>query len=156
VATSLVLIKSDGSTSEISLDSGRVVVGRDTSCQLRIPLAAVSREHCEILSAGERIALRDLGSSNGSYVNGERVTEATLSAGDLVIIGPCLFIVRVDGEPAQIDGPTLLARHGTGRENAESDEFADLTPLAGSSDDSSLVDFDFMLDDDEDENQPAL
>ncbi len=155
---SLIVVKSDGSTAAVPLTKTRVVVGRDVSCQIRVPKAEVSREHCEFLVAGDRVAVRDLGSSNGSFVNGERVSEANLSAGDIVTIGPCSFVISVDGTPSEAEAPMLVARLAqkvrAGRAD-ESDSFAGLGALVNDPDSSSLMDFDIDLDDDDDD-QPAL
>ncbi len=155
VRASLVVVKSDGSTKEVAITSPRLVVGRDSDCQIRIPLADVSRRHCELLFAGDRVALRDLGSSNGSFVNGERVSESQLSAGDVLGVGPCLFVVRLDGSPEDIDVRALWAKQQEpGAASEASDEFGNLQPP--DLDGSSEMDFDFNLDDDEDDEQPAL
>lgn len=143
-----------------------MVIGRDKGCQLRIPKPEVSRQHCEVIAAGGRIAVRDLESSNGVFVNGERVAESQLAAGDVLSIGPYPFVVRVDGKPEEIDAQGALEKAGAAAAAAgaspagggsstpdESDSF-DLKPL--SSDESSVADFDFDFDDEEDEDQPAL
>ena len=82
-------------------------IGRREECDLRIPLGDVSRKHCAVLVGeaetddGPDIRLQDLGSSNGTYVNGRRVQESPLLAGDVVQIGSLKFLVQVDGEPAE-------------------------------------------------------
>jgi predicted component of type VI protein secretion system len=76
------------------------VVGRREDCDLRIPLSEVSRKHCRIIKDGDGVKLEDLGSSNGTFHNGNRVREATLAAGDTVQIGPVTFMVQIDGVPA--------------------------------------------------------
>lgn len=99
---SLVMFKADGTRRDFPLTRERVVIGRKNNCDLRIPLSSVSRQHCEIRLEDERIKLRDLGSSNGTYHNSIRVQEAELAAGDEVVIGPVVFTVVVDGEPAEV------------------------------------------------------
>ena len=83
------------------LESG-LVVGRQDDCSLRIPIAQVSRRHAQIGIRGTDVVIRDLGSANGTYVNNKRVAEFKLSPGDKVIIGPVVFTVQIDGEPADI------------------------------------------------------
>lgn len=156
---SLILVKADGSTAAVALSKPRTVIGRDVSCQVRIPKPDVSREHCEILIAPGHVAMRDLGSSNGSYVNGQRVTEAKLSAGDMVAIGSCFFVLQLDGTPTSDEAIERVMRHArraqTGAAAPGSDDpFDGLSPL--SNDDSSVMDFDFDLDDEDDDKQPAL
>lgn len=100
---SLVMFKSDGSRRDFPLHKPRTVVGRKRSCDLRIPLTSVSRQHCEIVLEDTGVAkLRDLGSSNGTYHNSSRVQEQSLSAGDEIVIGPVVFIVVIDGVPDEI------------------------------------------------------
>ncbi len=96
------MFKADGNRRDFPLREGSLVVGRKTSCELRIPLSSVSRQHCEIVVEGGSIKVRDLGSSNGTYHNSVRVQEAALEAGDEVVIGPVVFTVVVDGKPAEI------------------------------------------------------
>ncbi len=70
------------------------------------------------------LVAKDLGSSNGTYVNGTRIAEAELKAGDRLRVGPVTFVVQVDGQPAEIKpeqagpaagvAPTAAAVAGTG------------------------------------------
>ena len=65
-----------------------LVIGRADDCDIRIKSGAVSRKHCELLPDGEEWILRDLGSSYGCHVNGQRVDEVDVEAGLEVRIGP--------------------------------------------------------------------
>lgn len=155
----LILVGRNGSQREIPLKRPRIVIGRQTDCQVRIPLASVSRQHCELRLEGGRTMLQDLKSRNGTYVNRKRVEKADLSAGDLVGIGPFVFVVRMDGMPRQIDSRRALE---SGMVPADAGKLADggtgttiSAPggrpgslLDGDSDDSSIVEFDFKDDDD--------
>lgn len=96
----LVMFK-DGERREFPLAEARTIVGRRQDCGLRIPTKDVSRQHCEF-EVGSGVALRDLGSTNGTYVNGKRIAETRLKAGDRVSIGPVVFVLQVDGQPANI------------------------------------------------------
>lgn len=168
----LLIVKEDGTSQEILLRKPRVVVGRESDCELRIPLPSVSRQHCEFVVEDGKVTVRDLGSSNGTYVNKERVEEAELSAGDLVAIGPAVFALIIEGEPSDLDNKEVYAR---GTVAVKPKKHAGLTggaakaaaALAGgaddsdldmdmSADDSSMMDFDFDFDDDEDDDQPGL
>ncbi|TWT45332.1 FHA domain-containing protein FhaA [Phycisphaerae bacterium RAS1] len=77
-------------------------IGRRHEATLRIPAADVSRLHCEIHSNDTGITVKDLGSSNGTFVNGKRVAESPLKAGDKLAVGPVVFVVQVDGIPSKI------------------------------------------------------
>jgi predicted component of type VI protein secretion system len=96
----LVMFRADGERRSFSIVRDMTVVGRREDCDLRIPLGEVSRKHCRLIMEGDGIRLEDLGSSNGTFHNGERVREATLNAGDTVQIGPVTFMVQIDGVPA--------------------------------------------------------
>src|SRR5262245_29069886 len=107
MAASLVLVRADGRQSEIPLRT-RAIIGRQTDCQIRIPSAGISRHHCELTLADGKILLRDMGSSNGTYVNRQKIQQAQLGAGDLIGIGDMVFVVKIDGNPAQIDSEDAL------------------------------------------------
>jgi hypothetical protein len=62
-------------------------IGRSSSCDLVLADDAVSRRHAEIALRGGLCAIRDLGSSNGTYVNGRPVTRARLRRGDELQLG---------------------------------------------------------------------
>ena len=99
----LLLVRDRGEQRRFTLSAPTTTIGRREDCNLRIPLGDVSRQHCSISQEGGRLLLQDLGSSNGTYVNGRRVREAELKPGDQIRIGSLRFIVQVDGEPAEAD-----------------------------------------------------
>jgi predicted component of type VI protein secretion system len=67
-------------------------------------VASVSRRHCEVaIDSDDELVVKDLKSSNGTFVNGERVARRELVPGDLLAIGPVVFVVRIDGHPKEID-----------------------------------------------------
>ncbi len=68
-----------------------VVIGRGSGASLRIPDPQISRRHCEITDRETTLAIRDLKSSNGTFVNGRRVSEVDLAIGDRVILGTNLI-----------------------------------------------------------------
>ena len=70
---------------------GRLVLGRSPGCQLVFDDDTVSRRHAELRMAEGRWILRDLGSSNGTWVNGRQVMEAEVAPGDDVQLGCCEF-----------------------------------------------------------------
>ncbi len=95
------MFKSDGSRHDFPLRSDRIVIGRRHTCDLRVPVPSVSREHCELRIDPPRVVLRDLGSSNGTFHNHTRVERAELAAGDTITVGPVSFTVVIDGKPAE-------------------------------------------------------
>ena len=72
---------------EIPLARALVSIGRDPSNDVVLPDAMVSRRHAVIEYRGTQYFIRDCSSSNGSLVNGDRVSERSLRDGDLVAIG---------------------------------------------------------------------
>jgi len=65
-----------------------VVLGRSPECAMQLPSAGASRRHAVVAWSDGRVVLRDLGSTNGTYLNGERVEgETPLESGDRVTIG---------------------------------------------------------------------
>ena len=69
----------------------RVVIGRSSSCQLVLADDTVSRRHAELRIQDGCWLLRDLGSSNGTWVNGRRVVEAEVRPGDTLHLGGCVL-----------------------------------------------------------------
>jgi len=69
------------------LTEERTVIGRGQKADIRILDDGISREHCEIVSAGGRMVLRDLGSTNGTFCKGVRVKGHELGDGDKILVG---------------------------------------------------------------------
>jgi pSer/pThr/pTyr-binding forkhead associated (FHA) protein len=69
------------------LDKSRMVVGREPKCEIHIDNLGISREHCAFSQRGEAFLVQDLNSSNGTYVNGKKITEHFLNHDDEIIIG---------------------------------------------------------------------
>jgi ABC transport system ATP-binding/permease protein len=76
--------------SRIPIEGSRVVIGRDsTQCDITLELAVVSRQHAALeFDSGRNAEITDLGSSHGTFVNGERVTRSKLKDGDSIGLGP--------------------------------------------------------------------
>ena len=82
----------DQAVRHVRVDSSRFVVGRNAGASLCIPSATVSREHAELTVIDRGLLLRDLGSTNGTFVNGMRVREPyTVGHGDLLQFGQVVF-----------------------------------------------------------------
>ena len=99
----LVMFRGEGERRSFSLPRDVTVFGRREDCDLRIPLGEVSRKHCRLIADGEGLKIEDLGSSNGTFVNGQRVQESAVNPGDSIQIGPISFVVQIDGVPADED-----------------------------------------------------
>jgi FHA domain-containing protein len=72
---------------DMSLDQGVTVIGRSSGCDIVVDDPNVSRRHAEIRRLGEGYSLVDLGSTNGTEVNGQRVGETSLMNGDVIGVG---------------------------------------------------------------------
>ena len=173
----LVRVTKNGSTTPVPLTHERTLVGRLDDCHIRVPIAGMSRKHCEIVIEDGSITITDLGSSNGTYVNQERISPSQpLSAGDLVSFGGLVFLVSVNGEPGEIDAE-MMFEDGIPDETdapvalatppasvpAPAHSSAVETPAVTKqtvpaskveNDESSMMDFDFDFDDDDE--QPPL
>ena len=77
-----------GSVSTCELSADATVIGRTASCRITIDDETISREHARIeVGKDARITVRDLGSRNKTYVNGQAITETTLVSGDVIRVG---------------------------------------------------------------------
>jgi pSer/pThr/pTyr-binding forkhead associated (FHA) protein len=103
VNVTLVTVDPEGKTRDAAMKRARFLIGRREGCDVRIAVASISREHCELRVEDGRLFIKDLGSSNGTYVNRQRIQEVQLSPGDLIAVGPAVFVTRIEGEPADID-----------------------------------------------------
>lgn len=101
----LVLFKKDGSQKAFSLPSNVTVIGRRHDCDLCVPLMVVSRRHCQLTMNNEAVKIRDLDSRVGTFLNGKRISDGIIKAGDYLAIGPLTFQVQIDGEPKEAVPP---------------------------------------------------
>ena len=93
---------------ELLFGPGEHFLGRGPECQVRFNSEWVSRQHCVLVVADGEAKIRDLGSRNGTLVNGVLIREAaTLAEGDRVQIGPVTFEARF-GSQEPPTGPQEL------------------------------------------------
>lgn len=97
------------------------VVGRETGCQLAIDNDLLSRRHAELFIEGDHLRIIDLGSSNGTFVNGQRISTGVARPGDEL---------RFDRQCFLVVGPTLVQA---------SDDASDRTRLRGESEDITAL-----------------
>lgn len=95
------MFREGGEQRSFSLARDTTIVGRREDADFRIPLTDVSRKHCRIVKNGNVLKVEDLGSSNGTYVNGQKVQSAKLNPGDTLQVGPVPFVVQIDGTPPE-------------------------------------------------------
>jgi pSer/pThr/pTyr-binding forkhead associated (FHA) protein len=72
-------------------------VGRSTGAEFIVEAALVSRLHCQLTATADSLQVKDLGSTNGTFVNGRRVNAAELKDGDKLSIGRVDLIVSRPG-----------------------------------------------------------
>ena len=90
----LVCQDSLASPREIVVDHLPFDLGRGADVNLRIDDRWLSRRHCRLVLCGDELFVRDLGSRHGVFVNGQRVTECRLNAGDHLSIGLSHFTIE--------------------------------------------------------------
>ena len=91
---------------EIAVHQEEFLIGRGADCDLRLKATAVSRHHCLLRFRRDEASITDLGSSNGTFINEQRVRSQTaLHSGDEIRVGTCRFVVdlgdRVNPEDAE-------------------------------------------------------
>jgi hypothetical protein len=89
------LISSDGRQFAVAI--GSTVIGRGEGAQVRLADVGISRQHARLDYDGTRMVLTDLGSTNGTTVNGNRITAAALQHGDVIQLGTTTLTFRLDG-----------------------------------------------------------
>jgi pSer/pThr/pTyr-binding forkhead associated (FHA) protein len=100
----LVVVRGKPEGKVIPLVGPSFKIGRGETCHLRPSSELVSREHAEFTITGDVIHVRDMGSRNGTLVNGKALTSeaAALKDRDLVQVGPLTFAVSIQGAPAAV------------------------------------------------------
>jgi hypothetical protein len=87
----------DGPGTKHVLGQGSNVLGRGTEADVRLPDTGVSRKHADVQLHGSTVVVEDLGSTNGTLVNGRRVGSQELADGDVIRIGHSVLVYRQDG-----------------------------------------------------------
>ena len=105
-------VEDNGLSRRIPIQTNPFVIGRQSDLSLSLPCLTVSNHHAEIAVDGDLVWLRDLGSTNGTYVNGRRVfSEHALSSGDLVQFGNVIFEIASDS--FEVETATISATINT-------------------------------------------
>ena len=99
----------------IFLDSFPFVIGRNKDAGFTLYSSRASKEHADIVRVGEELILRDLGSTNGTFVNGEKITRHKLAHGDIIHIGGYEFGFGREALPSDTSSGTHVCTSITPR-----------------------------------------
>jgi predicted component of type VI protein secretion system len=103
----LQVLRGRSASTTLKLADGVTSIGRHDDCLIRIKSSQVSRRHCEVFETADKLAIRDLGSSNGTFVNGKKITgDQVLKNGDELTVGAVtLRVARLGQPPVAQSGP---------------------------------------------------
>jgi pSer/pThr/pTyr-binding forkhead associated (FHA) protein len=124
------LIPLDGGE-PIEIVKDLTLVGRKEDCDLRLDHKSVSKLHCVLVKTDGLLLLRDLGSTNGTRVNGQRVRRAALLPNDHIMIASFKFRVNLGADAAPV-APEEHTQH------LDAKEVAHLFRKSGGNEDSSV------------------
>jgi hypothetical protein len=85
--------------------NSEIIVGRSSDLDMVLVEDMVSRRHAKIMVEAEQVTIQDLGSTNGTFVNGERVKRASLNDGDRVLIGTSIIKLVTSDAPLPAAAP---------------------------------------------------
>ena len=103
-----------GTAPIITIHRPVLLIGRHIECDVRIEQTKISRRHCCVAMAYDRVLVRDLGSRNKIRVNGQLVEEARLEAGDELAIGPLIYrLEQIDERRDAPSSPSPAAKPAT-------------------------------------------
>ncbi len=112
--TALKVIEGKHSGKIIPLEKGKFIIGREHDCHLRPNSEMISRHHCVFQADEFTVRLRDLGSTNGTFVNGERIqTDTVLQDGDTIHIGKLAFQIAIKHIEDEAKETSALEAHET-------------------------------------------
>lgn len=114
---------------QIELESFPFTLGRNEACDYQIQSSRVSREHAEISRTAGGFSVRDCGSTNGTFVNGQKIQETRLCAGDLLAIADVEFTFRCPSEEVITKTVTQVMGGASGVETAGHAENDDVREL---------------------------
>jgi pSer/pThr/pTyr-binding forkhead associated (FHA) protein len=94
---SLIHKRPDGSDKKLAFGNKPLIIGRLSESEIQVRDAFISRVHAGIGYVNNGFTLKDLGSTNGTYRNGARVFECSLTTGDKIQVGNTTLVFEIDG-----------------------------------------------------------
>lgn len=88
----------EGESRLVPLNRPVMRVGRDDECEILVPSQSVSRRHADVHAIGPMLILRDVGSRNGTFVNGSKIRQARVGCGDEIVFGGVQAFVVIPEE----------------------------------------------------------
>lgn len=122
----LIVLQQTATPKQVALFKLPYLIGRAPSCDLVLDNPQVSRAHAVLEQAGDAIQIRDLGGTNGTYVNGQRVENCVLGNGDEIKVGACAIRFLSSGGDAISDAEALRLVTAAGK--LPEDELVKLMP----------------------------
>ena len=122
----LVILSSGMAGRSLELKVDRTTIGRVDDNMFPIAEASVSSHHCEILLRGSDVVIHDLNSTNGTFINGEKITESVLKPGQTLRLGQVELRLEAEGAtaasapPSPASKPTAPASSPSPNKKAES------------------------------------
>jgi pSer/pThr/pTyr-binding forkhead associated (FHA) protein len=116
---------------EFVLARAEMSIGRQSTCDVVIPDATVSRLHAWVRLVGDRYFVEDAGSTHGTWVNGVRLSEARpLAEPDIIQVGTASFSFRVEGQGGDVPPGSMTIVADVGQGPAAFEETASVAPAS--------------------------
>jgi pSer/pThr/pTyr-binding forkhead associated (FHA) protein len=109
----LVLLSAGMTGRTHELKAEKTTIGRVEDNVFQIAEPSVSSHHCEVLLQGKDIVVKDLNSTNGTFINGEKISEAPLNPGQILRLGQIEMRLEIDaapGAPKKLDQTMVMQR----------------------------------------------
>lgn len=94
----LVVLSEGHAGKSCEIKAEKLTIGRVEDNTFQLAEASISSHHCEIFLRGNDVVVKDLGSTNGTFINGEKITEGVLKGGQVLRLGQ--VDLKLDGVPA--------------------------------------------------------
>jgi len=117
----LKVLKGSKAGAKIAVKKDEFLIGRSPNCNLCVGSTSISRKHCLIKRSGSEVTIQDLGSRNGTLINGKKISEETaLSSGDEITIGTLHFMVTISHGISNQKKPQVKSVAGAVQRSADS------------------------------------